>query len=225
MSGRSQGEGAERIEQAATEWFFLRDGGFTPEQSRAFAQWLKEDRRHRAAFEEIEHTWSRLAEARPLVQPDAAVSTPRSHSLRFVRWLPVGLAAAAAIALVGWFGRASLRERADFAEQAATEVGGLRRLDLPDGSFVTLNTNSSVDVQFTAAKRRLDYADAPLSEIIADFNRYNQHKLVVTDARLAERRFGGTFPAGDYASLVQLLEKTFGVVVERRERETVLRLP
>jgi len=69
------------------------------------------------------------------------------------------------------------------------------------------------------------YADAPLSEIIADFNRYNQHKLVVADARLAERRFGGTFPAGDYASLVQLLEKTFGVVVERRERETLLRLP
>ena len=344
MSGRSQGEGAERIEQAATEWFFLRDGGFTPDQSRAFAQWLKEDRRHRAAFAEIARTWSRLAEARALVQPDAAVSTPRSHSLRFVRWLPVGLAAAASIALVGWFGRSSLKKSAGFAEQAATEVGGLRRLDLPDGSFVTLNTNSSVDVQFTTVerrvrllrgeahfevaknpsrpfvveatgvavkavgtafsvrvkpsavdvlvtegrvrvedavrgasllqpapiaasselpllvagervtiatspeappvparvatvaateidqalswqKRRLDYADAPLSEIIADFNRYNQHKLVVADARLAERRFGGTFPAGDYASLVQLLEKTFGVVVERRDRETLLRLP
>jgi len=336
-------------ERAATEWFFLRDGGFTPDQSRAFLQWMEADERHRLAFAEIERTWDRLGEAQPLVSPSAAtaVSTPESR-VRFprrVRWLSVGLAAAAAIALVGWVGRTSLgRGAAEFAEQVATEVGGLRRVDLPDGSFITLNTNSSVHVQFTAAerrvrllrgeahfevaknparpfvveatgvavkavgtafsvrvkssavdvlvtegrvrvddvvhgaslleavpaivskdlsllvagervtiptspdvapvparitpvaateidqalawqKRRLDYADAPLSEIIADFNRYNQHKLVVADARLAERRFGGTFPAGDYASLVQLLEKTFGVVVERRERETVLRLP
>lgn len=340
MNERGPGDAAERIERAAAEWFFLRDGGFTPDQSRAFAQWIN-DGRHRAAFAEIERTWGRLAAARPRVEPVTAGSAPRR---RLRRRLPVGLAAVAAIALVGWWGRAFLLNRAEFAEQAATEVGGLRKLDLPDGSFVTLNTNSSVDVQFTAAerrvrllrgeahfevaknparpfvveatgvavqavgtafsvrvkptavdvlvtegrvrvddaargasllqrapiagpaelpllsagervtivtgrdarpaparaaavavaeinqalswqKRRLDYADAPLSEIIADFNRYNQHKLVVVDARLAERRFGGTFPAGDYASLVQLLEKTFGVVVERRERETRLRLP
>lgn len=74
-------------------------------------------------------------------------------------------------------------------------------------------------------ERWLEYSDAPLSAIVADFNRYNQHRLVVADARLAKQRFGGTFPAGDYRSLVQILEKTFGVVVERRERETLLRLP
>jgi len=349
VSERSPRDSTAPAERAATEWFFLRDGGFTPDQSRAFEQWMEADARHRALFEDIERTWGRLGAAQSLVAAPAAraVSTA-SSTVRFPRrgpWLSVGLAAAAAIAFVGWLGRTSLgRGRAEFAEQVATEVGGLRRLDLPDGSFITLNTNSSVDVQFTAAerrvrllrgeahfevaknsarpfvveatgvavkavgtafsvrvkssavdvlvtegrvrvddavhgaslleavpaivskdlsllvagervtiatspdvapvparitpvaateidqalawqKRRLDYADAPLSEIIADFNRYNQHKIVVADARLAERRFGGTFPAGDYGSLVQLLEKTFGVVVERRERETVLRLP
>lgn len=74
-------------------------------------------------------------------------------------------------------------------------------------------------------ERWLEYSDAPLSAIVADFNRHNQHQLVVADARLAHERFGGTFPAGDYRSLVQVLEKTFGVAVERRERETLLRLP
>jgi transmembrane sensor len=73
-------------------------------------------------------------------------------------------------------------------------------------------------------KRSLDYADAPLAEIVADFNRYNQHRLVIVDPALAKRRFGGTFPAGDYRSLVHVLEETFDVVAERRERETILRL-
>jgi transmembrane sensor len=74
-------------------------------------------------------------------------------------------------------------------------------------------------------RRRLEYVDAPLSEIIADFNRYNQHRLIIADPALASSRFGGAFPAGDYDSLLQLLEKSFGVQVERRDRETVLRLP
>ena len=138
------GQRARQLEQAATEWFFQRDGGFTPDQARAFEKWLG-DRRHRAAFEEIERTWGRLGETRALVQP--LVGTPIRPALRR-RWLAVGLAAAASLALTGWFGFAGLAGRADFAEQAATEVGGLRKLDLPDGSFITLNTNSSVDLVF-----------------------------------------------------------------------------
>jgi len=340
MNEQTKPESAAETERVATEWFFRRDGGFTSQQMRDFERWI-DDRSHRAAFEEIERTWARLGETGPLVRTEVAA---RKSPWLVRRWLPVGLAATAALTLAGWWGRAAWVGRAEFAEQAATEVGGLRRLDLPDGSFVTLNTNSSVDVHFTAGERRvrllrgeahfevaknpvrpfvvvatgvavkavgtafsvrvkasavdvlvtegrvrvddaargasllqpapvavlaeppvlvagervtiatgsdavlvpariavvaaaeidqalswqerrLDYADAPLSEIIADFNRYNQHKLVVADPRLSERRFGGSFPAGDYASLVQLLEKTFGVIVERRERETVLRLP
>jgi transmembrane sensor len=259
---------------------------------------------------------------------------------------PAAIAAAAAIAVACFVWWSPARHDTLFAEQAATEIGGLRNIDLPDGSLVTLNTNSAVDVQFTPAerrvrllrgeahftvarnphqpfivesngvavravgtafnvrrhtdaievfvtegsvrvddagrgesllalpaaaapdprekrvltagekvvvavrnasapqparsttisadeieqalawqKRRLEYVDVPLSEIVADFNRYNQHRLVIPDARLSAQRFGGTFPAGDYESFVQLLESTFGVVVERRERETVLRLP
>lgn len=74
-------------------------------------------------------------------------------------------------------------------------------------------------------KRRLEYADASLEEIAADFNRYNAHKLVIADQALAGRRFGGAFPTNDYEAFVHLLESTFGVVADRRENETVLRLP
>jgi transmembrane sensor len=72
--------------------------------------------------------------------------------------------------------------------------------------------------------RRLDFDATPLREIVAEINRYNRHKLVVADARLEEQRFGGSFPASDYATFVRMLETDFGVVAERREAETLLRL-
>jgi transmembrane sensor len=71
---------------------------------------------------------------------------------------------------------------------------------------------------------RLEFVATPLADMAAEFNRYNRHKLVITDPGLASRRFGGTFSAGDYAELVRLLEKDFGVVAEHEENETRLRL-
>lgn len=340
-------EATDSLERAAVEWFFRRDGGFTPEEEGAFHRWLREDDRHARAFAEVQGTWHTMGEAQPHVA--RTVFPPRRPQGRLLRF-PVLLAAAAALALFCVALWRTNERGARFAEQAATEIGGLRKIDLPDGSVVMLNTNTAVDVHFSAAERRvrllrgealftvakspgrpfiveasgvaaravgtafnvrlradavevlvtegkvrvddiargqslvtapeaaaggatagpvperllvpgervvipvrtdralipaiarpvpaheieqalawqnrrLEYVDAPLSEIVADFNRYNQHRLIIIDPRLASRRFGGTFPAGDYHSLVQLLETTFGVLVERRERDTVLRLP
>jgi transmembrane sensor len=71
--------------------------------------------------------------------------------------------------------------------------------------------------------RQLEFSEEPLANIAAEFNRYNEHRLVVDDPTLATQRFGGKFSANDFATLVHLLEANFGVIVERRENETVLR--
>jgi transmembrane sensor len=72
--------------------------------------------------------------------------------------------------------------------------------------------------------RRLEFESTPLSEVVAEFNRHNHHKLVVADPRLAGRRFGGSFSAGNAEAFVRLLETRFGVKTERCENETRLRL-
>ncbi|MGH8020266.1 MAG: FecR family protein [Opitutaceae bacterium] len=344
MHNRDAQDSAAELERTATEWFFRRDGGFDSATEKEFARWLGEDQRHAQAFAKIEGTWSMLGEARSKLLPAAL---PLKQQARKVAWCPIVLGAAAVIAIsfLGWQRWDSMGET--FVEQVATEVGGLRKMDLPDGSFVKLNTNSAVDVRFMPRERRvrllrgeahfavssdpvrpfiveaggvavqavgtvfnvrmrpdvvevlvtegkvrvddptrgesllpdatvapsfkdgklerlllagekavvsiradagraradvvaispreidhalawqnrrIDYVDAPLVEIVTDFNRYNQHQLVIVDPELAQRRFGGSFPAGDYASFVQLLETTFDVDVERRDRETLLRL-
>lgn len=72
--------------------------------------------------------------------------------------------------------------------------------------------------------RRLEFSAVPLHEVVAEFNRYNRHQLVIADPQLAARKFGGIFRADGYEALVHLLEQDFGVTAQRTDRETVLRL-
>lgn len=71
-------------------------------------------------------------------------------------------------------------------------------------------------------ERRLEFESTPLAEVVAEFNRYNRHKLVIADPRLASRQFGGAFRADGYEAFVSLLEASFGVAAERGDGRTVL---
>jgi transmembrane sensor len=73
-------------------------------------------------------------------------------------------------------------------------------------------------------ERRLEFADSPLADVVAEFNRYNAHKLVIADPALAARRFGGAFTPGGYEGFLEVLELSFGVVAEHQAHQTVLHL-
>ena len=75
------------------------------------------------------------------------------------RWVvPASLAAAAVfvVAYLQWPLASVVGERnAAYAVSLATELGELRKVALPDGSVVQLNTDSAVEVQFSSSARRL----------------------------------------------------------------------
>lgn len=333
-----QGPAITAIELQAAEWLILHDRGLNPAEQREFEQWRLSDTRHAGAYAELTETWNLIGEVRDLAPAPAAhtaLAVPRFHWRRPLLWL----AAAASVALIFILAQPSASQSPDFTLTASTEVGGLRKLSLPDGSSVQLNTDSAIDVQFRANERRvslvrgeahfqvaknparpfivnasgvnvravgtafdvrrrpevievlvtegkvrvddakggqsrlttsaadaahtylvagerasipvgstetpaqvkavasaeidqvlawqsnqLKFVATPLAEMVAEFNRYNRHKLVIADPRLAARRFGGTFPAGDYEEFVRLLESEFGVVAERDPNEIRLRL-
>ncbi len=60
-------------------------------------------------------------------------------------------------------------------------------------------------------EQRLEFDPTPLSEVVAEFNRYGLRRLVIKDAATAGLRIGGSFRAGDTDTLVRLLEANFGV--------------
>lgn len=61
----------------------------------------------------------------------------------------------------------------------------------------------------------LVFADTPLAEAVARFNRHNAVQLVVGDASLGARPVGGSFKAGNVEAFVRLLEATEEITVER----------
>jgi transmembrane sensor len=141
------------VEEAAVAWLIERDEGFAPGRAKEFERWRTANPQHAAAVERLKETWSILEELPPV----AAGATRQSHqSAARVMWSRAAvvwsLAAAAALMLGFFWWRNDLRNP---NEGYATAAGMLRKIDLPDGSTVTLNANSDAKVQYSSAARRV----------------------------------------------------------------------
>lgn len=67
---------------------------------------------------------------------------------------------------------------------------------------------------------RLSFDQAPLTEVVAEFNRYNRTRLVVVDAAAGQIPIGGSFQASSVDSFVRLLGDAYGLKVEH-DQDTV----
>ena len=142
------------IEERAAQWLIERDRGLTAVREREMKSWLIADSRHAAVFDALDATWELMGEVERVTGKPAETADRRR-----IIWLPVSLAAAAALA-IAWIGWDSARDQSSEANSpfeltAATEVGAQRQLDLPDGSIVHLNTDSAVEVRYEAKERRV----------------------------------------------------------------------
>jgi transmembrane sensor len=160
---------AEAIEAKASEWLARQDRGLSAEERVAFARWRGEDARHEAAVTELMQVWVALDD---LTARQAKVIDIRSgrekdeeqprHERRTMaatrkkRMWP-GLAMAASIAIL--LGAMVWQRTGSGAGESArheTVVGAQRTISLPDGSTVTLNTNSSLFVRFSSGVRAIE---------------------------------------------------------------------
>jgi len=200
------------IEREAAEWVALRYQGLSPAQAAAFERWLRADSRHAAVFHELEEVWRgldrlHLPAVDRLAPPDPDLLAPRRP--RFFRTDPLLAAAAAlAVAWLGWTawipsgagkGRDAVAAGAfAYTGVVATEVGHLDQLALPDGSMVRVNTDSRVEVAYSAGERRVRLVRGEAHFTVAkDVSR----PFVVDAAGVAVRAVGTAFnvrlrPAG-----------------------------
>jgi transmembrane sensor len=156
------------IEAAAAAWFAKREAdGWTPEHQSELAAWLEQSTAHRIAFLRVCEAWKRFGELDSLTTDRAPGAVPdrgawlEVHSIAAVapRTLShrMGRAAAAAMALVvlaavaltSWY---VARQGTGYR----TEVGQVRSIPLEDGSHVTLDTGSRIEVAARADERRVD---------------------------------------------------------------------
>lgn len=68
----------------------------------------------------------------------------------------------------------------------------------------------------------LTFHDTTLADAIEQLNRYNSHKIVITDSAVAAIRISGTFRPTDYEAFVHLLEKAYSIRAATTEEQTSL---
>ena len=57
----------------------------------------------------------------------------------------------------------------------------------------------------------LTFRDTPLAEAVAEFNRYNERKIVIEDPRIAGLQLGGIFRSTNIDPFIELVEQGFPV--------------
>ncbi|QDX26881.1 DUF4880 domain-containing protein [Sphingomonas suaedae] len=146
-------------EQAA-DWFARMRGPDAEAHRAAFEQWLAADPRHPEAYAVLESAWqetavsgeTKFADDRALEQygPVFGLIMPR---------VAVAAAAAAAALLVVLLwpaAQSSVSPQAAMAQPMQTALGEIRTIDLPDGSKITLDTDSQVKVSFAEDVRSVE---------------------------------------------------------------------
>jgi len=131
----------------AADWFALhRSGAMTPEAAAEFDAWLAEDD-NRAAFADVQATWTLLDAARDdpamLAMREAA---ERAHPRVPRRWKIGGaIAASLAAAVVAWpVANSTVAARLPLPSDrtVSTGAGQMTTMTLPDGSVVTMDADT-----------------------------------------------------------------------------------
>jgi len=69
----------------------------------------------------------------------------------------------------------------------------------------------------------LDFTGAPLSDIVAEFNRHNTAELIIADPALASTKISALLRSDNIDGFVRLLERGFDIQAERSGDTITLR--
>lgn len=204
------------IDARAAYWVAHEDRGpLSAEQVAALDAWLNEDVRHRGAYARAHAVSLRYDRARALDRQTAPAETTRLTARRRSHWRP--LAAAAAVLLLA--GPFAMRFFATDAYE--TRLGQVLRMPLEDGSIVTLNSNSRIEVRFDDRIRNVRLLRG---EAIFDVAKDRAHPFVVTAGGTEVTAVGTSFRVRRLAGATDVLVREGIVEVAEASAPKPLRL-
>ena len=193
---------SDSIHREASHWVMRRDRGLSPTEQDELSHWLAADSRHGRIFAEHNWGWEELDRLAGLqaslgAMPDPDLFAPRRRTgvstlLRFGWWMPLTLAAAAALVVFLQLRRPGGEVPAEMAVPASASgnvASGERRV-LEDGSVVELNVDSEIEVQYTAAERQVRLVRGEAKFSVA---RSPARPFIVTAGNIRVRAIGTAF--------------------------------
>jgi len=201
------------IDNAAAAWAARTDRGLSPLEQTELSAWLGLDSRHVGAFARAQ---AMLAPVSPGIA--AVVNETRSQRTASSNIPRRAMLAAAGLLVVGAAGvmasSVSVRE-----DEYTTARGEVRTVPLADGSRITLNTGTDVDVALSDARRQLTlHSGEAYFEVASDKSRpfvVNVDKLNVTavgTAFIVRRLEDGDTEVIVHEGVVELKGEAGGVV-------------
>jgi len=141
----------------ASIWVARMDRGLTADDEEALKRWLSESDDNRAVLLRITNLWDRMDTLSRLSDIFPHASAQQRKPVR----LPLGLAASLVVAVIGLWGGIELYQAADSEQEVTmpatflheTAIGEQAAVVLPDGTQITLNTNSLLRVSYTEESR------------------------------------------------------------------------
>ena len=148
----------EMLRREAAAWMARLQSGRDPQIERKFQRWHDRDPAHASAFERVSKSYQQAGLLRYSTSASLA-GDARAYPAYSRKRPSFALAAAAALVLLLSAGtflflRAGRWTSSTEAVMLSTKVGEIRSITLADGSKVTLDTNSRVDVDIEAGSRR-----------------------------------------------------------------------
>lgn len=193
---------SERVAEEAVRWLVELQDGADEQLRRDWQRWRAADPEHERAWQRIESVNRRLR-GLPPAAARAAVEGAPLHGRRQVLGM-LGLAAVAAPAL--WLaGRQTPAWLADYH----TAVGERRDIDLADGSRLSLNTDSAVNLHQDAASRGLELLRGEIQlEVASGASPFRvataQGSLLIEQARFNLRQYADHCRLGVLEGAVQV---------------------
>jgi transmembrane sensor len=144
------------LRREAASWFARLQSGRDPNVDSKLQQWRNADPRHAAAFDRVRRSYE---QAGLLRHSPIAASNQYESSTRQTAWKPLpALAAAAAVVILVPVGLAAVRNGGSLfggteTLMLMTQVGQIRQVELADGSKVTLDTATKVDLELGQSRR------------------------------------------------------------------------
>ena len=162
MSNISQFHTKEQIQEQACLWISRMDRGLSPTEQRELVVWCNQNTKHHATLLEMASYWDDVSVLNELsgLFPLEQTKKQSNHI--------VSIALAASVALVTLFSTNALMNKSflpfipSLNEQALTQIqtltspiGEQSTYTMSDGTHIQLNTNSVVEVAYTASYRQL----------------------------------------------------------------------
>jgi transmembrane sensor len=146
----------EEVRQDAIAWLVSLRAADGSADHKAFEDWYAADLRHADIYDDVLANWEAMAVTGETPAAQARQKPARPQLIRLMALSAVAAAVAAALLLVlgsplNMSGLPGSRAPTEHASQ----VGEIRSIDLPDGSEVTLDTDSRLTILYTANERRL----------------------------------------------------------------------